>query len=173
MHSDNGSEFINDSVLSFIEKYNIKFTRSRPYKKNDNPYVEQKSYSVLRRNTGYLRYDKPEHADVLNELYSYMSLYVNYFQPTMVLIEKHRVGAKAIRKYDKPKTPYQRLLECNEITDLTRKRIKTIYKSLNPVELKNKINECQSKLMRMVAPIRKPNKIVKNQKKKRNKAYYS
>ena len=166
MHSDNGTEFINDSVLSFTKKHEIEFTRSRPYKKNDNPHVEQKNYSVLRRNTGYLRYDKPEHSDVLKELYKYLNLYVNYFQPTMILREKHRIGAKAIRKYDPAKTPYQRLLKSKEVTTLVKKRIKKIYDGLNPVEIKNKINECQSKLIRMAAPMRKPNKIVKIRRKK-------
>lgn len=122
MHSDNGTEFINDSVLSFTKKYEIEFTRSRSYKKNDNPHVEQKNYSVLRKNTGYLRYDKPEHSDVLKELYKYLNIYINYFQPTMILREKHRIGAKAIRKYDPAKTPYQRLFESKEMTTLVKKR---------------------------------------------------
>jgi hypothetical protein len=156
MHSDNGSEFINDAVLAFTEDNNIVFTRGRPYKKNDNPHVEQKNYSVLRRNTGYLRYDKPEHGEVLKELYEYLNLYVNYFQPTMVLIEKHRIGAKATRKYDTPKTPYQRLLECSDIEDHIKDQVRSIYRELNPVKLKKRINECQSKLIRMAAPIRKP-----------------
>lgn len=161
IHSDNGSEFINESVLSFTKDNQIKFTRSRPYKKNDNPHVEQKNYSVLRRNTGYLRYEKPEHGVILSELYNYLNIYVNYFQPTMVLIEKHRIGSKAIRKYDLPKTPYNRLLESKDIDISVKKKLKLAYRNHNPVALKNKINACQTKLIRMAAPQRKPNKIVK------------
>jgi len=156
MHSDNGSEFLNDAALAFADKYNIEFTRGRPHKKNDNAYVEQKNYSILRRNTGYLRYDKPEHADVLRELYRYLNLYVNYFHPTMILIEKHRIGAKATRKYDIPKTPYKRLLERDDVEDTIKIKIKNIYEGLNPAKLKRKINSCQAKLIRMAAPIRMP-----------------
>ena len=156
IHSDNGSEFINDSVLEFAKKNKLKFTRSRPYKKNDNPHVEQKNHSIIRRNTGYLRYDKPEHAEELSKLYGCLNQYVNYFQPTMILIEKHRIGAKSIRKYDTPKTPYQRVLERDDIPTAVKIKIKGIYKKLNPVDLKRKINECQSKLIRMAAPIRMP-----------------
>ena len=158
IHSDNGSEFINDGVLEFTKEKKLEFTRGRPYKKNDNPHVEQKNCSIVRRNTGYLRYDKPEHAEELSKLYNYLNLYTNYFQPTMVLVEKHRIGAKAIRKYDKPKTPYQRLLERKDVPTSVKNKIKRIYKKLNPVELKRNINECQSKLVRMAAPIRMPAK---------------
>jgi len=99
---------------------------------------------------------RTEHAEELSKLYNYLNLYTNYFQPTMVLVEKHRIGAKAIRKYDKPKTPYQRLLERKDVSTSVKNKIKRIYKKLNPVELKRNINECQSKLVRMAAPIKMP-----------------
>lgn len=166
IHSDNGSEFINDTVLTFGEKYKLIFTRGRPYKKNDNPHVEQKNNSIVRRNTGYLRYDQQEHAEVLNELYKYLNLYVNYFQPVMILLEKHRIGAKAIRKYDKAKTPYIRILESDTVSEDVKNSIKAIYKDLNPAELKRKINECQAKLIHMAAPIRVPAQPVKIRRKK-------
>lgn len=116
IHSDNGAEFINETVVAFAEKHNIEFTRGRPYKKNDNPHVEQKNFSVLRRNAGYLRYDKPEHIEILREMFGYLNFYVNYFQPIMILKEKHRIGSKSTRKYDEPKTPYQRLLNLEGIS---------------------------------------------------------
>lgn len=166
IHSDNGSEFINDSVLAFTKDHHIVFTRGRPYKKNDNPHVEQKNNSILRRNTGYLRYDQPKHAEVLKELYGYLNLFVNYFQPTMILVEKHRIGAKAIRKYDPPKTPYRRLLERIDVSDAVKQKIEKIYDGLNPAELKRKINDCQSRLIRMAAPIRMPLAPVKIRRKK-------
>lgn len=166
VHSDNGAEFINETVFTFTEKYNIEFTRGRPYKKNDNPHIEQKNCSVLRRNTGYLRYDKPDHMAILKDLYSHLNLYVNYFLPTMVLIEKHRVGAKSVRKYDKPKTPYQRLLEISEVPSSIKKGIRKIYKHLNPVELKRKINECQRQLIQSAAPFMKPEKPIKIRRRK-------
>ena len=166
IHSDNGSEFINDPVLSYATKHHLTFTRGRPYKKNDNPHVEQKNNSILRRNTGYLRYDQPEHAAVLKELYGYLNSYVNYFQPTMILLEKHRIGAKAIRKYDTPKTPYQRVLESTTVSDEVKESVRAIYTDLNPADLKRKINECQSRLIRMAAPIRASSELVKVRRKK-------
>ena len=169
IHSDNGSEFINDSVLEFTRENHIEFTRSRPYKKNDNPHVEQKNNSILRRNTGYLRYDQPEHGEVLQELYGYLNLFVNYFQPTVILREKHRIGSKSIRKYDSPQTPYQRILARNDVPEPVKRKIKKIYRDLNPVDLKRKINDCQSRLIKMAAPVRKPFEIVKVRRKKEMK----
>ena len=169
IHTDNGSEFINDSVLSFATEHHLIFTRGRPYKKNDNPHVEQKNNSILRRNTGYLRYDQPEHAMVLKELYGYLNLYVNYFQPTMILLEKHRIGAKAIRKYDSPKTPYRRILESSTIPNKVKNSVRRVYSGLNPADLKRKINDCQSRLIRMAAPIRVPIEPVRIRRKKQMK----
>ena len=166
IHSDNGSEFINDFVLAFAKNHQLVFTRGRPYKKNDNPHVEQKNNSILRRNTGYLRYDKPEHAEVLQELYGYLNLYVNYFQPTMILREKHRIGAKATRKYDTPRTPYQRILDSTSVSLETKALLCAAYDGLNPADLKRKINDCQSRLIRMAAPLRAPLEVVKVRRKK-------
>lgn len=169
IHSDNGSEFINDFVLDFANEHTIVFTRGRPYKKNDNPHVEQKNNSILRRNTGYLRYDKPEHAEVLRELYEHLNLYVNYFQPTMILLEKHRIGAKTIRKYDIPKTPYQRILDSDSVSDEIKHNVRTIYANLNPADLKRKINDCQARLIHMAAPLRAPLEVVNVRRKKEMK----
>ena len=169
IHTDNGSEFINDSVLGFADEHHLIFTRGRSYKKNDNPHVEQKNNSIIRRNTGYLRYDKPEHAEALRDLYGYLNLYVNYFQPTMILMEKHRIGAKAIRKYDNPKTPYQRVLDSVTVSDEVKKSMRAFYETLNPADLKRKINDCQARLIRMAAPIRVPLEPVKIRRKKQMK----
>ncbi len=169
IHSDNGSEFINEGVFIFSQRHNLKFTRGRPYKKNDNPYIEQKNRSILRRNTGYLRYDKPEHSEILIKLYNKLNFYTNYFQPTMQLIEKHRVGAKAIRKYDQPMTPYQRLLNVNKLPNTIKKHIQGIYNALNPFELKKEINKYQDTLINIAAPIRmklEPKKIRRTQPRK-------
>ena len=165
-HSDNGAEFINETIVAFKEKYNLEFTRGRAYKKNDNPHIEQKNYTIVRRNTGYLRYDQPEHGKILTELYEYLNLYVNYFQPIMILQEKHRVGAKAYRKYDYPKTPYQRVIDSIYIDKEIKKKQKAVYETLNPAELKRKINFCQEQLIHLAAPLRAPNEIVNVRRKK-------
>jgi len=102
--SDNGGEFINAHLLNYCKEQKITFTRSRPYKKNDNCFVEQKNYSVVRRAVGYARYDTEEELEVLNQLYESLRLYTNFFQPVMKLAEKERMGSKVKKKYDKAKT---------------------------------------------------------------------
>ena len=106
--------------LEFCDENKITFTRSRPYRKNDNCFVKQKNYSVVRRVVGYRRYDTKAELAVLNELYDQLRpctvivqgrLYTNFFQPVMKLIEKTRVGSKVKKKYDQAKTPYRRVLE--------------------------------------------------------------
>ena len=147
--SDNGSEFINNPLYKYCKDNGIIFTRSRPYRKNDNCFVEQKNYTAIRNNVGYYRYDTVEQMDVLNELYSHLRLFINYFQPTMKLIEKYRIRSKIIKKYDKPKTPYQRLLEIDKISDLKKKELMEIYRNLNPFELKRNIHRLRDKVEKM------------------------
>jgi hypothetical protein len=97
---DNGGEFINAHLLKFCEEEKIAFTRTRPYRKNDNCFVEQKNYSVIRRAVGYLRYDTEKELKTLNELNQVLRLYTNFFQPVMKLTEKTRIGSKVIKRYD-------------------------------------------------------------------------
>jgi len=103
LDSDNGGEFINAHLTKYCQKQEITFTRSRPLRKNDNCYVEEKNYSVVRRNVGYLRYDTEEELETLNELYDLLRLYINFFQPVMKLVTKERVGSRIIKKYDQSK----------------------------------------------------------------------
>jgi len=123
--SDNGSEFINAHLYRYCEAEEITFTRGRPYRKNDGCYVEQKNYTSVRRNVGYMRYDTEEELAILNELYDVLRLYNNFFLPQMKLIEKTRQGSKVTRKYDHPKTPYQRVLESPHVDEETKKKLKS------------------------------------------------
>ena len=132
----------------YIEK-KITFTRSRAYKKNDSCFVEQKNYSVVRRNVGYLRYDTEEELDLLNELYIYLDCYTNYFQPVAKLVSKTREGSKVTKKYDDAKTPFRRVLESEHIDDKIKARLKVQYDSLNPAEIKRKISRLQDKLLKL------------------------
>lgn len=77
--SDNGSEFINAHLLKYCEEKKVTFTRTRPYRKNDNYFVEQKNYSVVKKAVGYLRYGGEEELRILNELYRILRLYTNFF----------------------------------------------------------------------------------------------
>jgi hypothetical protein len=147
--SDSGSEFINDHLFRYCGQERITFTRARSYRKNDNCFVEQKNYSVVRRAVGYLRYDTEEELLTLNELYQYLRLYTNFFQPTMKLLEKTRIGSKVIKKYDKPKTPYQRVLASPHVSDNGKEVLKGQYAKLNPAQLKRQITRLQQKLLRL------------------------
>jgi hypothetical protein len=155
--SDSGAEFINHELYRYCQEEGITFTRSRSYRKNDNCFVEQKNYSVVRRAVGYFRYDTEEELKVVNELYHYLRLYTNFFQPTMKLIEKTRIGSRVIKKYDRATTPYQRVLSCTEIPETVKRRLKRQYRSLNPASLKRQITRLQNKLLRMAT-----NKSIKN-----------
>ena len=144
--SDNGSEFINNHLYRYCTQNKITFTRSRPYRKNDNCFVEQKNYSIVRRAVGYRRYDTPEELEALNELYAVLRLYTNCFQPSMKLIEKTRIGSKVHKKYDRAKTPYRRVLESVSVPEEAKKDLEQIYVTLNPAELNREVNRLQDRL---------------------------
>jgi hypothetical protein len=152
--SDNGSEFINNHLLRYCQEEKITFTRGRAWKKNDGCFVEQKNYSVVRRAVGYARYDTPGQLKLLNELYRHLRLYTNYFQPVMKLVSKERSGAKVKKTYDRPQTPYQRLLASTTTSKAIRKRLQIEYATLNPAALKRKISRLQRMLFRSAAASR-------------------
>ena len=140
LDSDNGSEFINDILYKYCRREKLEFTRSRPSRKNDNAYIEQKNWTHVRKILGYLRYDSFTELSIINDLYrGDLRLYKNFFQPVMKLTEKVRIGGSVKRKYDIPKTPYQRLMESNQISDKARAELETLYSSLNPAQLKRNI----------------------------------
>jgi hypothetical protein len=149
--SDNGSEFINDHLYRYCIQENITFTRARSYRKNDNCFVEQKNYSVIRRAVGYMRHDTEEELQILNELYWHLRLYSNHFHPVMKLMEKTRVGSKVKKKHDKPQTPYQRVVSSLYITEDIKKWLRREHEKLNPAELKRNITKLQNKLIRIVS----------------------
>jgi hypothetical protein len=167
--SDNGSEFINDALLSYCQEQEITFTRSRSGRKNDNCYVEQKNYSVVRRAVGYARYDDQEQLQLLNELYSHLRLYTNFFQPVMKLKEKERIGSKVIKRYDKPQTPYRRLLESSHLSQAEKEKLRSTYGTLNPAELKRQITRLQEELLKSLAKPKAPLKENVGLRKRREK----
>jgi hypothetical protein len=144
---DNGSEFLNNHLLKYFTENgkNTKFTRSRPYKKNDNAHVEQKNWTQVRQLFGYDRFDNRILVEQMNDLYSNeWALYNNYFRPSQKLIKKTKINSKYIRKYDIPKTPYLRIIESKDITKEQKESLKKTYKKLNPFKLKDTI-ECKLK----------------------------
>lgn len=142
VHSDNGTEFINYHLYNYCKDEGLEFSRSRPYKKNDNCFVEQKNSTHIRDIFGHLRYDTYEELKIINDLYdNELCLYKNFFQPVMKLKEKIRIKGKVHRKYDKPKTPYQRMIGSELIDKEIKSELHRIYAQLNPAELKRKIDK--------------------------------
>jgi len=142
IHSDNGTEYINWHLFRYCQKEKLGFSRSRPNKKNDNCFVEQKNWTHVKKYVGYLRYDSKEEQEILNDLYrNELRLYKNFFQPVIKLVLKERIGGKIHRQYDTPKTPYQRVMESKEVSEGKKQELKRIYESLNPAELKRAIDK--------------------------------
>jgi hypothetical protein len=135
LHSDNGSEFINHSLYDYCRRNGITFTRSRSYKKNDNCHVEQKNWSVIRRVIGYDRFSTKAAFKALEDVYTLLRLYTNFFQPVSKLVRKSRHGAKAHKVYDSAQTPYQRLLRSGVLTEDKKRELADVYGALNPVTL--------------------------------------
>jgi hypothetical protein len=142
---DNGSEFLNHHLVNYFTdrpKAPVQFTRSRPYRKNDNAFVEQKNWTHVRQLLGYDRFDNPGLVPVINDLYlNEWSLFNNYFCPTLKLKEKQRINSRYIKKYELPQTPYQRLLDSKDVSGEAKKTLATVYNSLNPFKLKRKIDD--------------------------------
>ena len=150
LDSDNGTEFINWILKRYCDENQITFTRIRPYRKNDNCFVEQKNFTVLRRFLGYVRYDTEEQLAIIKEILKLIEPYVNFFQPSMKLTRKERIGAKTKKKHDTAKTPYRRLLNSGILNEEKKKKLSEIYESLNPMEMKRKINKLTEKLNKTI-----------------------
>jgi hypothetical protein len=138
--SDNGSEFINDELYDYFNNRKtgkVEFVRRRPYKKNDSAHVEQKNWTHVRELFGYDRFDVADLNILMNEIYrAYWNPLLNYFSPMMKLKNKTRIGGKLKKEYDDPKTPYQRLIECDKIPLQTKRKLIEQYKMKNPFHLK-------------------------------------
>jgi hypothetical protein len=147
LDSDNGAEFINEHLRRYCEAEQITFTRTRPYRKNDNCFVEQKNYSVVRRHAGYGRYDTEAQVQLLNQLYGQLRLYVNFFLPSQKLLEKIRRGSRVKKRHDEARTPYQRVLESEQVTERYKKRLQLQYEQLNLAELHRNILRLEEALL--------------------------
>ncbi|MET4375029.1 hypothetical protein ABIA99_007762 [Bradyrhizobium sp. LB12.1] len=143
---DNDSAFMNDVVVPWCREQKLEVTRSRAYKKNDQAFVEQKNGAVVRRLMGYGRFDGVETARVMGRLYAAARLYINFFQPSFKLKEKRREGAKVIKRYHLPSTPYERALAHPKVPAAVKKRLRDQYRSLDPVALLAEIRATQDEL---------------------------
>jgi hypothetical protein len=146
IHPDNDSGMIKDLLWGYCQDAKIKMSRSRPYQKNDNCWVEQRNWTHVRKVAGYRRLDTAGELAILRELYQSVTSYKNFFQPTIKLVEKIRVAGKIHRKYDEPRTPYQRLMESGQISKAARKTLQARYESLNVAALHRRIEELRNRL---------------------------
>lgn len=155
--SDCGGEFINDHLHKYFTQRSgsaVQFTRSRAYHSNDNSHVEQKNWTHVRQWLGYYRFDQSAMVPLLNDLYkNEWRLYHNFFIPSVKLFEKKRVGSKIIKRYDKPKTPFQRLLEADSyyVPNAKKHELQKLYESLNPFELRNAMEKKIAKILKLAS----------------------
>jgi hypothetical protein len=146
---DNGGEFLNYHLLRHFtdRKRPVKFTRSRAYHSQDNAHVEQKNWTHVRQWIGYDRLDKAPVVPLLNDLYrTEWRLFHNFFLPSVKLIDKERIGSKTLKRHDKPKTPYQRIMDSEYLDDATKTRLRNQFATLNPFLLRKNI---ESKLKKI------------------------
>jgi len=143
---DNDSAFMNDVVVPWCREQKLEVTRSRAYKKNDQAFVEQKNGAIVRRLMGYGRFDGVETTRVMGRLYAAARLYVNFFQPSFKLKEKRREGAKVIKRYHAPSTPYDRALAHPKVPAAVKQRLRDQYRTLDPVALLADIRSAQEEL---------------------------
>jgi hypothetical protein len=139
--SDNDSAFLNDHLVRYCQQQQLTFTRSRPYRKNDQAHVEQKNGSVVRGLVGYDRYEGAAATRALNAVYTVLRLWVNFFQPSMKLIAKQRVGSRVRKQYDRAQTPYQRLLASPQVSQADKDALRQQFLSLNPVAVRRALDE--------------------------------
>jgi hypothetical protein len=151
--TDNDSVFMNETVKDYCLSENLVFTRCRPYRKNDQAWVEQKNGAVVRRTVGYRRFEGIEATALLAQLYSTLRLFVNFFQPSFKLAEKTRDGPKVRKRYHPPATPYQRLLADPRVTTEIRHRAGEVYATLDPVLLLHEIRSSQRRLAELADKI--------------------
>lgn len=149
--TDNGSEFVNQVLIDFCNANGIEFTRSRPYRKNDQAWVEQKNGSVVRRLVGYGRLEGLAAGQALSRLYSASRLFVNFFQPSFKLAEKKRVGARISKRYLTPETPCARLLASPQIAEPMKDRLRAVLATLDPLRLLDEIRAVQHHLAGLAA----------------------
>lgn len=150
VHPDNDSGILKDLLWNYCRRHRIRMSRSRPYQKNDNAWVEQKNWTHVRKLVGYRRFTTAAQCEVLRALYQAAADFRNFFQPAMKLKEKVREGGKVHRVYEEPRTPYQRLLELGKLKPKERRALEERYRSLNPVELRRRIERLRNELFDLV-----------------------
>jgi len=163
--SDNGSEFINYHLLSWCEKHEIQFTRSRPYKKDDNAHIEQKNWTHVRKFMGWDRYDSPKALEAMNNLYEdELTLFMNLFQPSVKLTKTIRTGSRKKRKYDSPQTPLDRLISSGCLDKNRCDELRALREKLDPFSLSERVNQKLERIWDLAHYRYKPDEVKKEAK---------
>ena len=147
INTDNDSSFINESLTKYCEMQHISFTRSRPYRKNDQAWIEQKNGSIVRKYLGYHRYSGPVACQTIAHLFDYVRRYVNFFQPSFKLLSKSRFGAKVTKRFLSPETPCDRLLGDPRVSKESKEYLSNIRRDQDPLELLHEIRRTQEALV--------------------------
>jgi hypothetical protein len=138
---DNGSEFLNVCLLTWCRREGIRFTRGRPYRKNDQAWVEQRNGLLVRRLVGYNRYSSRAAFAVLQRLYGLLHLQHNFFRPVRKLLSKRRLGSQVLKRYDAPRTPSQRMLLTGVLTEAQRQALDQQSLALDPIGVARDIQQ--------------------------------
>jgi hypothetical protein len=143
---DNGTEFVNERLIEYCLSRGIELTRSRPYRKNDQAWIEQKNGAVVRKLLGYRRFEGIAAAKAITRLYGASRLFVNFFQPSFKLATKHRQGAQVSKRYHPPQTPCDRLLQSEIMPEAAKLKLREIANTLDPLKLLEEMRALQAHL---------------------------
>jgi hypothetical protein len=153
--ADNGSEFINLHLYRYCQDQAIQFTRGRPYKKDDNAHIEQKNWTHVRKMLGYARFDSTEALVAINTLYRRdLRLLQNLFLPSVKLMRKQRVGSRLRRYYDRPQTPFERVLACPQANPRVCAQLKLLRDRINPFELSASVDRQIEQIQKLASRVR-------------------
>lgn len=155
LHTDNGSEFINHILFEWCRREGVRFTRGRSYRKNDQAYVEQRNWLTVRRQVGYDRLASKRAYALLGQLYPLLSLQLNFFRPIRKLVTKERAGGRVLKRYDEPRTAYQRILESGALSEKARAEVDATLRRINPASLQRRIDKLLRQLWSLAHDERK------------------
>jgi len=169
LDSDNGSEFVNWHVWRYCKRNKIQPFRGRPYKKDDNAHIEQKNWTHVRKLMGWDRYDTQEAVDGMNDLYrNELRLFMNLLMPSMKLLRKERIGSRVKRVYDKPQTPFQRVIASKQGDPVKIAELQKLSATLNPFDLTKTIENKLDRLFKLANGKQSPKATIAAQAEKKN-----
>ena len=148
IHPDSGKEFINQLCIAYARDSALRFTRSRPYHKNDNCFVEERNGHVIRAFVGFDRFDARETVDALNDLYGVLTPYLNHFVASRRIISKEKIGSKwKITREKKSLTPFNRVLARNDVSDEVKNNLIALHATLNPKTMKAAVDRLTKRVL--------------------------